>query len=85
VTEITDILQKAQFKVTHVFYSDSLGFFSSLVFKVLGSKDGAASPKSLLFYDRYIFPLSTLLDRLICHKFFGKNILIVGEKASCES
>jgi SAM-dependent methyltransferase len=73
---LTSVFASAGFSVDKVMYSDSLGFFASLLFKLISSKDGTASPKQLLFYDRFIFPISSFFDKLFASHFFGKNIVI---------
>ena len=44
------------------------------------SKRNFANKKSLIFYDRYIFPISSSLDRLGIKFLFEKNIVLVAEK-----
>ncbi len=68
------------FTVDKCFYQDSLGFFVTLLFKLIGSRDGRVSPASLKIYDRVIFPLSRLCD-CVFSKFFGKNVVIYARKS----
>jgi len=79
------LLQKmkdANFKVIDCYFCDSLGFFASLFFKFFGYKkiDGSSLGKSFLFYDKFIYPFSALLDRLGAKYFFGKNLIIFAQK-----
>jgi SAM-dependent methyltransferase len=60
-------------------YVDSAGFFASLLFKVIGNDDGSINRKALIFYDRFIFPLSRLAD-LGCHRYFGKNVFLIARR-----
>ncbi|TCS62973.1 class I SAM-dependent methyltransferase [Varunaivibrio sulfuroxidans] len=76
---LKDLLQGAGFSVQWAGYADSLGFFATLAFKMLGNADGAINPGGLVLYDRLIFPLSRALDA-IAHPFFGKNVAAVAVK-----
>lgn len=60
-------------------YVDSLGFFVTLLYKLIGNKNGKISKNSILVYDRVIFPVSLVLDKLFS-KFFGKNIYLLSIK-----
>jgi SAM-dependent methyltransferase len=64
-------------------YVDSIGFFASLLIKLLGWRNvgDLGSYQSLKFYDRYIFPVSRLIDFVTSGKVIGKNILLIAEKA----
>jgi len=55
-------------------YFDFLGYFAAAIYKILG-KSGDINPKSLIFYDKYIFPVSLFLDKFFS-RFIGKNIVI---------
>jgi SAM-dependent methyltransferase len=59
-------------------YADCLGFFAALVYK-LANKSGVVNRKSLIFYDRYCFPLSKIGD-LFFGKLFGKNVFVIACK-----
>lgn len=67
----------AGFKIQHAQYIDSLGFLSALLFRFTGKID--LKPKSIIFYDRFIFPLSIYCDKIF-HSLIGKNLLIVAKK-----
>ena len=74
--------KKAKFQIVYSSYLDSLGFFASLVMKIIGydEKKGIGSPKSLKFYDKYIIPISFFLDRIGLKFFFGKNLVLLAKK-----
>jgi hypothetical protein len=42
----------------------------------LGNKDGALNKNAVILFDRFIFPVSLMLD-LVTKRLFGKNLLIV--------
>jgi len=55
-------------------YFDFLGYFATALYKILG-KGGEINPKSLIIYDKYIFPVSLLFDKLFSN-FVGKNLIL---------
>ena len=80
--EIKMKCEKAGFKIKKIHYVDSIGFFASLAIKICGynTNNGLGSKKSIKFYDKYIFPISKVLDKLGFKHFIGKNLLIVAKK-----
>lgn len=74
-------LREAGFDIITARYAYSTGFLVSLIYKVLGNKEGSISPKKLHIYDRYIFPISRILDKIV-HQMFGKNIYCLVIKPS---
>ncbi len=63
-----------------LYYADSCGFFITLLYKLIGSKDGKLNPDTLKIYDKYIFPISNFLDKLGLKNILGKNIFCVIDK-----
>ena len=80
--EIKMKCEKAGFNIKKIRYVDSIGFFASLAIKILwyNTNDGFGSKKSIKFYDKYIFPISKILDKLGFKHFIGKNLLIIAKK-----
>lgn len=74
---LTGLARQAGFVVERAHYADSLGFLASLLYRAFGSADGDLSPASVRFYDRVVFPLSRICDRLGCCRLFGKNLVLV--------
>jgi SAM-dependent methyltransferase len=60
-------------------YVDSVGFLASLYLKHFGRRDGHLSREMVRFYDRWVFPISRVLDTLL-HPFVGKNVYLVAQK-----
>jgi SAM-dependent methyltransferase len=60
-------------------YSDSMGYFATIVYKMLGSQDGEINMTALVIYDRLVFPISRILDALTW-RIFGKNAYILLQK-----
>lgn len=80
--ELISKVQKSGLKVQLCEYSDSIGFFASLLVKFIGynkNKDFIMDKNKLTFYDKFLFKLSLILDKVF-KNFFGKNIYIVAEK-----
>ena len=83
--EILELRKKCQqvgLKVERLQYADSIGFFASLLMKVVGynPKSGIGSVKSLEFYDKWIFPISKMIDSIGFKHLFGKNIILYATK-----
>lgn len=67
------------FNVSEAFYVDSMGFFASLLYKLINKNTGCINRGALRLFDRFIFPISILVDRITCC-FFGKNVVLIAEK-----
>jgi hypothetical protein len=73
-------LNNAGFRVSNFYFSDSIGFFAWLYIKMKGYSSKKNGVKSMRLYDKYIFPISRLMDALGCKYIFGKNILVYAQK-----
>jgi SAM-dependent methyltransferase len=71
---LTHLFAPEGFAIQHCHYYDFVGFFASLAYKPIG--DGSFSATSLVLYDRLIFPVSRLLDRLTFGRVTGKNLVL---------
>ena len=71
---VRQILEEAGLRVTDVRYYDFAGYFISLLYKWMG-KDGRITKESVIFYDRVIFPVSRVFDKLTIGQFIGKNVI----------
>lgn len=78
-TTLVNSVRAAGFRIDRVAYADSIGYFATLAFKLLGNQDGNVSLSALKLYDRAVFPLSRALD-LLAQRWFGKNLLLVCTK-----
>lgn len=74
-TTLRDVVLDAGFTVHDVRYADSLGFLATLGYKAIGSKSGELNPRSVRLYDRYVFPLSRMLDHVL-DPLIGKNLIL---------
>tara|TARA_B100001059_G_C17807889_1_gene570340 strand:- start:72 stop:764 length:693 start_codon:yes stop_codon:yes gene_type:complete len=82
IAELKGKCESAGFKIVKSHYSDCLGFLILLTIKYfkLDSFNTISSRKSLYFYDRFIFPISYILDNMGLKYLFGKNIVLIAEK-----
>jgi len=77
--DLVEKLEAAGFRIRHARYVDSLGFLVTLLYKLVDQQgSGSISPGSVKIYDRFVFPLSRLVDRLTGGRF-GKNLLVVAD------
>ena len=81
-SEIKRKLRSVGFEIKSVYYADSIGFFMSLMMKLVGydSDNGIGSPVFLKIYDRYILPFSKFFDAIGLKLLFGKNLVAVAKK-----
>lgn len=78
-TELDRRAQRAGFTVKTCEYADSLGYVASLVYKFMGNDRGDLNPTGLVLFDRYVFPVSRIFDRVL-KRVLGKNVLLIAEK-----
>jgi len=83
--EIKEIREKCKtcgLKVVASYYSDSGGFFAALLMKLVGYNpiNGIGSVRSLKFYDKWLFPISKIMDTLGFKYLFGKNLILIAKK-----
>lgn len=72
-------MKGAGFEITDARYIDSLGFLAALAYRWVGNDKGVISPGAVRIYDRFLFPVSRVLDHLVFGSF-GKNLLVVGTR-----
>lgn len=79
-----DLLRKvsqAGFSVSDCYFNDCLGILAWGSLKLFGykGKSGIGSKKSLIIYDRIIYPVSIFLDYLFMKRVIGKNLLLIAQ------
>jgi SAM-dependent methyltransferase len=79
--ELTRKVTEAGFLVLESKYADSAGFVASLLYRLSRRKDGQMDVRALRAFDRWIFPLSLVGDRLF-NRLFGKNAYVVAVRES---
>jgi hypothetical protein len=80
--ELINNVQAAGLDVQSCYFNDSVGVLASLAIKILGykNKTGLGSKNSVLFYDKYVYPVSKTLDRIIFRHLIGKNLFLFAIK-----
>ena len=83
--ELISKVQAAGFTVEKCFYSDSIGVLASFALILVGfrNKSGLGSKRSMIFYDRIIYPISKTLDRFVFRNIIGKNLFLFA--STCEA
>ena len=74
--QLEQLARSAGLTVRKTRYMDSLGFFAALGFRVFGNRNGHLSARGVGLYDRWLVPLSRLLDLLV-GRVFGKNVYLI--------
>ena len=77
--ELLEKVSQAGFSIKDCYYNDCLGVLAWGSLKLFGykGKSGIGSKKSLIIYDRVIYPISMILDFLFMKRLIGKNLLLV--------
>ncbi len=76
---LESVTERAGLVIDRASYVDSLGFFGSLVYKWLFSREGKISEWMVGTYDRYVFPVSTTFDPLAGH-LLGRNAIVLAHR-----
>ena len=77
---LASLLEGAGFVIEKTAYTDVLGFFATLAYKVVDRrKDGALNARSVRLYDRLVFPASRILSTVFA-SLLGKNLYIVASR-----
>ena len=81
-SELIEKCEQVGLVIEKLHFADSIGFFATLAMKVIGyNKDtGIGSVPSLRFYDKWLLPLSIILDKVGFKNLFGRNIVLVARK-----
>jgi SAM-dependent methyltransferase len=75
-SSLTRKAQRCGFTVERANYADSVGFFAALLYKFIGSRRGDISVRGVVLYDRLVFPVSRMLDKIGLSRLFGKNLMV---------
>jgi SAM-dependent methyltransferase len=77
--ELESAAQRAGFEALRARFVDSLGFAAGLGYRAFGRRDGGLDPGAVRLYDRFLFPVSRVLDRATS-SFVGKNLLLTARR-----
>ena len=72
---LSKLVKDAGFKINDLRYTDSVGFFVSLLYKYIGNDIGDINPKALMIFDKFLFPINRVSD-LVFGRFLGKNVFV---------
>lgn len=75
--ELVRKLSNSGFQEISCNFNDSLGFFATLLLKLIGFKFNSGGEATLLMkiYDYFLLPISKVFDTLGCRYFLGKNLV----------
>lgn len=76
---LSAVSEAAGLEVLHTEYVDLAGYFASLVYNMTSKGSGNINPHTIRLYDRYVFPLSRVFDR-VTSSFVGKNVFCLARK-----
>ncbi len=72
---------EAGFEIETIKYHDFLGYFASYYNKIMTTDENAGlNPKAVAIYDKFLVPLTDLIERIIRRPPIGKNVLLVAVK-----
>ncbi len=76
--ELENRVRLAGFEIEKCFYNDCVGVLASMTLRFVGYKNsaGLGGKRSLLIYDKYIYPVSKVLDSLFMKHLIGKNLFL---------
>jgi len=72
-------LTASGFEVESIKYCDSIGFLLAFLYKFVGDASGEPSGASLKLFDRAVFPMSLVVDK-VTSRIFGKNVLALARR-----
>ena len=81
--ELLAKLEASGFQTQRCHYADSLGFFAWGLMKLRGQSSGkeAGGGKLLSVYDRFVYPVSRVMDGVGMSHVIGKNIFALARRA----
>ena len=77
--DLIDKVKTSGFSIDTCVYKDTLGYIVALIFKFVSTSD-TISVSSIRIYDKVIFPISKVFDKIFRGKIPGKNIEIICRK-----
>lgn len=76
--ELIKKVEEAGFSVQACFYNDCIGVLAALAIRIFGYKNNMklGSMGSIIFYDKLIYPISRVLDKIVFRNLIGKNLFL---------
>lgn len=78
INDLRKLAKNTNLKLVRVGYCDPVGFALALIYRIIGG-NGNLNHKSVGIFDKYLFPVSVLLERVF-RRILGKNVLGVFSK-----
>ena len=75
---LRETAEKAGLRVESLEFHDPVGFFAALAYRLLDNS-GNVKPGSIRVFDKFLYPISRLVQPIFKHAF-GKNLLLVATK-----
>ena len=75
-SDLVGFLEENNFEIKTSKYMDSFGFVLALGYKLFNIKNGEINLFQILVFDKILFPIGRIFDRLTMGKLFGKNLII---------
>jgi len=81
--ELIKKVTESGLEVEKCYWNDSLGILVALIVKLLGYKRlvNLGNVKTILIYDRIIYPISKILDSIVFKHLIGKNLFLIAKKS----
>lgn len=76
---LLEVARGAGFVDARARFVDSIGFLAGLWYRAFGDPDGGLDVGAVRVYDRFVFPLSRVLDR-VASGAVGKNLLLTARR-----
>lgn len=76
---LQSLLDGSGLRTLEIHYVDPLGFFAALLYKIIDRGNGSVSEAGIKLFDKFVFPLSLLIQPLT-KRVFGKNLVAIAIK-----
>lgn len=74
--DLVPFLKDNGFEILNAKYFDSAGFFLAFIYKFINKNDGEINMLSLKIFDKILFPLGRIFDKIIFENYLGKNLIV---------
>ncbi len=74
--DLVPFLEQNGFELIQAKYVDSFGFLLALIYKIFNKNDGEINMLGLMIFDKILFPLGLIFDKITFGKLFGKNLIV---------
>ena len=78
--DLTEFLKGNGFEIKTAKYCDSVGFVLALLYKLINKTNGEINSSQMIIFDKILFPIGRIFDRLTKGKLFGKNLIVEAKR-----